>query len=71
MKIETPYDIWEVVYLRTDKDNKKRIITAIEISSGTLYKLSFGMESSWHSEAEISRDKDSLEEEKKMGFNKN
>lgn len=60
MKIETDFDIGEIVYLITDEDQSARMITRITISpnNGILYELCQGMNSSSHYAMEISRDID-------------
>jgi hypothetical protein len=59
MKINTEFDLGEEVYISTDLDQYRRIITGIEISPGGIqYRLSVGMEFSWHYDVEISRDRD-------------
>lgn len=59
MVVDDKYRIGEVVYLFTDEDQLKRVITAIIIRSGgyIAYELSQGTDTSWHIESEISNNK--------------
>jgi hypothetical protein len=59
MVVDNKYSIGEVVYLLTDKDGLKRVVTAITIRSGgyMAYELSQGVETSWHVATEICREK--------------
>lgn len=61
MKITTLYDIGDIVYLKTDGEQKERMITGIRITPGNhLYYLSCGDEESTHYDIEITREKDIL-----------
>ena len=61
MKITTLYDIGDVVYLKTDDEQKERMITSIKIAPGChIYYLSCGDEESTHYDIEITTDKDIL-----------
>lgn len=61
MKIFTQYDIGQIVYLKTDPEQLKRIITRIMISpEGVGYQLAHGSDASEHYDIEISRDQDEL-----------
>lgn len=61
MKITTLYDIEDIVYLKTDGEQKERMITCIKITPGAhIYYLSCGEEETIHYEIEISLDKDIL-----------
>jgi hypothetical protein len=54
MLIENQFDIGQEVYLKTDKDQLVRLVTSIQIRTGSLlYELSCGSSSSWHYEFEI------------------
>lgn len=59
MLIDNKYSIGQVVYLLTDEDNLKRIVTAINVRSGgyITYELSQGAYTSYHIESEISKTK--------------
>jgi hypothetical protein len=53
------FEIGSGVYLKTDKDQSKRIVTAIAIKpTGVTYELSYGTMTSWHYDFEISSDVD-------------
>lgn len=60
MTIKTEFDFEEKVFLKTDVDQKVRLITTIEVRPNDLilYELACGIEKSWHYRFEISRDKD-------------
>ena len=59
MKINTRYDIGDIVYLKTDINQKERMVTAITITIGShVYSLSCGVDSSEHYEIEITDTKD-------------
>ena len=59
MKINTRYDIGDIVYLKTDTNQKERMVTAIIITVGShAYSLSCGDDSSEHYDIEISDTKD-------------
>lgn len=59
MKINTLYDIGDIVYLKTDTNQKERMVIAITITAGShLYILSCGDDSSEHYDIEISDTKD-------------
>lgn len=59
MKINTLYDIGDIVYLKTDINQKERMVTAITITIGShVYSLSCGDDSSEHYDIEISDTKD-------------
>ncbi len=59
MKIETNYNIGDMVYLITDIDQYPRMVSRIEIRPGsTIYCLVFGSTESWHFEIEMQIEKD-------------
>lgn len=59
MKIETLFDIGEIVFLITDEEQCERMVTNITIGPNTVtYHLSYGMAVSTHYEIEMSRTKD-------------
>lgn len=60
MKIQTLYDIGDVLYLKTDPDQEARLVTRIIICPKDLhsYELTCGTEACEHYEFEISREKD-------------
>lgn len=56
------FELGQVVYLVTDKEQEKRIVTAIvERQSGYLYELSCGLDVTSHYDFEISSDEDTLQ----------
>jgi hypothetical protein len=60
MIIKNEYNIEDVVYLKTDPDQRMRIVTAIKLTrNGSLtYELSHTTYTSWHYDFEFSRTKD-------------
>lgn len=59
--LDNEFEIGQTVYLRTDKDQAPRIITAIIIKPGALlYELGSGAVSTWHYGFEVSVDVDVL-----------
>lgn len=60
--IVAKFSIGQTAYLKTDTDQKCRLVTAITLrAQGWLvYELSCGTGSSWHNEIEISETKDNL-----------
>ena len=61
MKIETQYSLGDTVFLKTDTDQKERIIARIQITQGNiLYGASCGTQESWHYDFELSPEKDLL-----------
>lgn len=59
--IKLKHEIGDFVYLKTDKDQDKRIVIGVNIRpSGILYELGYGSTSSWHYEIEITESKDVL-----------
>ena len=71
MIIETKYEIGQFVFLITDKDKLKRIITNVTVSYNNSYRycLQHGAVESWNYEFEI----DTIEENvtKTAGFTQN
>jgi len=65
MILTLPYDFGEMVFLKTDEEQKERMITEIAIKSPNfvLYLLSYGTQNSWHSDCEITKE---LDIEKKL-----
>lgn len=55
------YNLGSVVYLKTDREQSPRIITAIQINpNGVIFRLGCGTTDSWHFSVEISSDVDVL-----------
>jgi len=59
MIIDNQFELGEEVYLKTDEEQRKRIITGIKIdcTGGIWYELSLGTNVSNHYAVEISREK--------------
>ena len=57
--VDNKYSISQVVYLTTDDEQLKRIVTCILVHSGTFitYALTQGVNTSYHNESEISTEK--------------
>jgi len=59
MKINTLYNIGDIVYLKTDINQKERMVTSITITVGDhIYTLSCGDDNSEHYDIEITDTKD-------------
>ena len=59
MKLNFDFNIGDVVYLKTDRDQYERIITEIWVRPGQiLYYLMESTLGSWHYPFEISKEKD-------------
>jgi hypothetical protein len=58
MKIETKYDIQEIVFLITDSEQLERIITAFTVSFNCIiYRLACATNESWHYDFEFVKQK--------------
>jgi hypothetical protein len=54
-------EVGQTVYLRTDVDQRSRIVTAITVTqSGVSYELSCGVDKTWHFPIEISTERNIL-----------
>jgi len=62
MKINTKFDIEQIVYLTTDEDQKKRVIVTIQIYPGNkiVYGVQCGEVFTWHYTFELTLEKDIL-----------
>ncbi len=61
MLIESKYELGEEVFLKTDDEQKRRIVKQICLSSkGMEYNLVNGTVSTWHSDFEISSESNVL-----------
>lgn len=62
MVIDNKFDIGESVYLRTDREQYERIVTAMcyRMNGILSYELVCGTLSSWHYEIELSKEKNSI-----------
>lgn len=60
MVIKNTFNLGDEVYLKTDTDQKKRLIVglSININGSILYRLVCGTEDDYHYEQEISETKD-------------
>jgi hypothetical protein len=58
--VDSPYEFGDIVYLKTDVDQKKRIVTAMMMrgDGACLFELSCGTEAKWHYAFEITTEKD-------------
>jgi len=58
MNIQLKYNFGQIVYLTTDEEPLKRMITGVKIRKGlVLYGLSQGTEETWHMEIEFQIEK--------------
>ena len=64
MVIDNKFEIADIVYLRTDADQAKRVVTSIHIrpNEQITYELSCGSHASDHYDFEISEEKSVLTE---------
>ncbi|MGV6830336.1 MAG: hypothetical protein ACWA5P_02080 [bacterium] len=61
MLTDAKFKLEDIVYLKTDPEQRQRIVTAITIRSlGVIYELSFGVETSSHYDYECSLEKNVL-----------
>jgi len=62
MKYDFTFELGQTVYLKTDVDQSKRIVTGITIrpSGAITYELTCGASYSWHYDFEIDITKDVL-----------
>jgi hypothetical protein len=64
MVIDNKYEIGQSVWLKTDKDQCERIVTAVLVtglhSSRITYQLGCGAGESWHEEYEMTDEKNVL-----------
>lgn len=56
MVLDNQYQLGDLVYLKTDPDNHKRMVSAIKVGldGGIIYTLSMGTQETLHYELEIS-----------------
>lgn len=58
MFIDNKFNFGQIVYLITDPEQKKRIVTNMQIDpTGIMYRLMFETSGSWHHDIEISPEK--------------
>ena len=61
MTIKSEFNMGQVVYLKTDKDQEPRMVTQLVVSRAEVrYELSKGVEASVHYGYEISAEEDTL-----------
>lgn len=61
MVIDNKFEIGDVVYLKTDRDQYERIITGIKILPiGIIYRVSLGVGENDHYEIELTAEKNVL-----------
>lgn len=61
MVIDNKFNIKEEVYLKTDPSQNVRIVTAIQVTDlDYTYQLMCGVETSWHYDFEITKEKNVL-----------
>jgi hypothetical protein len=61
MIFESKFSIGDILYLKTDRNQEKRMLVSISFRvTGPLYELAFGGGSSWHYEFEITEKEDIL-----------
>lgn len=59
--LESEYDLGQIVYLKTDPDQKKRMVKQICFShKGIEFNLIHGTETTWHADFELSVESDIL-----------
>lgn len=59
--IDNKFEIGDIVYLKTDTDQKQRLVYAFEVTNrDTMYKVACGTDISTHYEFEISVEKNVL-----------
>lgn len=55
--IDLAFEIGQEVYLKTDDDQKKRIVCEVNLKqTGVIYRLCCGIADSWHYDFEITVD---------------
>jgi hypothetical protein len=61
MVIETIFELGQIVYLKTDRNQFERIVTGISIRRGGVsYALTCGIQESWHYDFEMVTEKNVL-----------
>lgn len=59
MNIKTEFSLGDLVYLKTDTDQKQRMVTKISITpAGIYYDINCGVEDSSHYSLEMTTEKD-------------
>jgi len=58
LRINNDFELKQTVFLKTDVEQRPRIVTAINVRIDSLtYELSCGVQSTWHVSFEISEEK--------------
>lgn len=61
MVVNTKFNIGQIVYLKTDKEQLSRIVVRIQIAQmGILYCLNQGIIESWHYDFEMTEEVDTV-----------
>jgi len=62
IRVTSNFDFGQIVYLRTDLDQVGRQVIGVQATAdgGTLIKLTFDTDISWHYECEISEERDMI-----------
>lgn len=61
MVIDNKFNHGDLVYLKTDKEQEQRMITALVLKPNQIeYQLSCGLSATWHFECEITETKNEL-----------
>jgi hypothetical protein len=61
MLTDTIYNIGDIIYLKTDSQQKERIVTGFMIRQNHIsYNINCGTEESWHYDFEMTIEKDVL-----------
>jgi len=60
MIIDTQYDLGDIVFIKTDTEQRERMITEICVKSPNhlIYQLTHGINCSWHCEFEFQKELD-------------
>lgn len=58
MIITTDYDLGDIVFLKTDEEQRERMITEMCVKSSNflMYQLTLGNSCSWHSDIEFEKE---------------
>jgi len=61
MVVDNKFDVGQTVFLKTDPDQLQRLVYSVQVLKDTImYQIVCGTLSSWHSDFEISTEKDVL-----------
>lgn len=62
MTLDTTHDFGDIVFVKTDRDQRPRQVTAIVVREYGYhkYELSCGTDASWHTAAELTTERDIL-----------